>query len=892
MNETAPGTKTHETAETIPPAVLLVDPAGNILLANATATEAGALRGRPFAALFDFDVLAEGPEALAAQWDALRIAAHAGQQEIALKAGTNTGLGHRVLLGLSPSDDGTGNWFATLAQARDDDSAANSRDAVALGAAALVIEAGEEGFFDIDFKAGRCLLSPTWKRLLGYSPSELTDDYGTWTRLLHPEDSGAAPDRLVRKGKGAAHRAFSVEFRMRHRLGHWVWLQATGVQLTEEDGVLERACGFMADVSERKEMEESSQAADERMHSLGGESPLGLFDANFETGEFWLSDSLKRMVGYDPAELPSDAETLLGLLPAEDAEGGLPYWLGALGGTASARTSGSGRLRHRDGCWLPVFVGGHRSYSRTRELARFVGYVCESPPAGDGMSAAGQTPAAIVKGALDTLAEGVLATDPRGRIVLSNLAAERLLGRPREEIDGKTVPDVFRLVHAATGRLLPDDPCEMALATEGPLPLSVQHALAPAKDGTPATPLAWTARAVYGEGPRAEGVVIVFRNPDEMSLTPEELVKANRFEALAMLAGGITHDFNNLLTTILGGISLAKTNRDLEGLDDSEKACMAAKALAKQLLSFAKGSAGVRVVADSREILADSLRIAAAGSSVQTTLEAGDDVPAVQVDRTQILQVFQNLIVNSIQAMPPAPHRGVVAVSAAAATLGEGELEGLPAGDYVRFEVRDNGSGIKPEHLERIWDPFFTTKKQGTGLGLATVLSIVRKHGGQIGLSTATGVGTVFTVYLPVAGTPVETQPRRAPTLRYGTGRILFMDDDPKICAITASMLTSLEYTHDIARNGEDAVKLYRSYFNINRPYDVVIMDLTVIGGMGGEDAFKAMLEIDPDVRAIAASGYDNDDMARRYLDMGFCAYLTKPYRVGDLARVLKAVLG
>ncbi len=264
----------------------------------------------------------------------------------------------------------------------------------------------------------------------------------------------------------------------------------------------------------------------------------------------------------------------------------------------------------------------------------------------------------------------------------------------------------------------------------------------------------------------------------------------------------------------------------------------------------------------------------------------------MQVDRSQILQVFQNLIVNSIQAMPPAPHKGVITLRLDPEVLTEGQMPPLPAGNYLRFEVRDNGNGIKPENLERIWDPFFTTKKHGTGLGLATVLSIVRKHGGQIGVQSELKVGTVFTVFLPAANQPIEVQARRAPSFRYGTGRILFMDDDQKISAITANMLQSLEYKFDLAKNGEEAVKLYRSYLNIGRPYDVVLMDLTVIGGMGGEDAFKAMKELDPDLRAIACSGYDNEDMARRFLDMGFCGYLTKPYRVGDLGKVIKTVIG
>jgi len=242
--------------------------------------------------------------------------------------------------------------------------------------------------------------------------------------------------------------------------------------------------------------------------------------------------------------------------------------------------------------------------------------------------------------------------------------------------------------------------------------------------------------------------------------------------------------------------------------------------------------------------------------------------------------------------MPTAPHKAQVQLRASNTRINAGQIASLPAGEYVEFEVRDNGSGIKPEHLEKIWDPFFTTKKHGTGLGLATVLSIVRKLGGEIGLQSTLGEGTVFSIFLPMADQPVEVQARPAPSLRFGTGRVLFMDDDEHICNLTASMLQSLDYKFDIAKRGEEAIALYKRYLNIGRPYDAVIMDLTVVGGLGGEETFRALHELDPDVRAIVSSGYDNEDMAKQYLEMGFCGYLTKPYRVTDLGKVIKAVLG
>jgi PAS domain S-box-containing protein len=753
----------------------------------------------------------------------------------------------------------------------------------------LLAEKGTAGFFDLQLKAGRVRFTPAWKKILGYADAELPDTLATWHELIHPDDSAAAPDKAGKKLTVGA-RPFNVEFRMKHRRGHWVWIQCVGLQLLNAGGELERVIGLHLDITERKELEESSLANDARMQDLSGAGPLGAFELDFTAQTFWLSPAWKKLLGYTEDELADDLASFTLALPEESAAQGVEPWLFSFAPGQSEFLEPV-RLRGKDGRPVPALLGAHRSLTRKRDLARVVGFICALPGELPATAAGEVLPATLATAAFDVLAEAVLMTDARGKTIFLNAAAARILALAPEQVLGQPVGDVFRLVNRQSGRA-GDDPCDRALAADQPLPLMNTDALAAAVEGAPATPIVWTARATYGGDGKPRGVVIVFRNPDEMGLTPEELVKANRFESLGLLAGGIAHDFNNLLTTILGGVSLAKDNRDYSALDDAEQACTTAKGLTKQLLAFAKGGAGTQSVVATKDILTDTVKIAAAGSTAEVTVEVAEGIEPVLVDRAQILQVFQNLVVNALQAMPPEPHRGRVQLTAANATLAEGQVSPLPAGQYVEFEVRDNGSGIKPEHLEKIFDPFFTTKKHGTGLGLATVLSIVRKHGGQLGLNSVLGVGTAFTVYLPRADRPVDVQARKAPSLRFGTGRVLFMDDDPKISSLTATMLESLDYKYDLAKNGEEAISLYQRYLKIGRPYDAVIMDITVVGGMGGEEAFKALRALDPDVRAIVSSGYDNDDMARRFLDMGFCGYLTKPYRVGELGKVLKTVLG
>jgi two-component system cell cycle sensor histidine kinase/response regulator CckA len=290
-------------------------------------------------------------------------------------------------------------------------------------------------------------------------------------------------------------------------------------------------------------------------------------------------------------------------------------------------------------------------------------------------------------------------------------------------------------------------------------------------------------------------------------------------------------------------------------------------------------------------VVRDAIRVASSGSPVKFETEFEEAAGPVEADRGQLIQIFQNLIINARQAMDD-QYSGIITIRMRNLTLRDDQAAGLAAGDYVQIEVQDNGSGIPEDKIDRIFEPFFTTKKTGTGLGLATVLSIVRKHGGQLGVASTVGSGTTFTVFLPVTEKSLAAAIRRPPSLRFGTGRVLVMDDDKQLCDITRMMLEGLDYKVDVAHKGEDALTLYRRYYAVDRPYDAVLLDLTIVGGMGGEETFRQLREIDSEVRAIVSSGHDNDEMARQFLAAGFCGYLTKPYRVADLSKIIKAIAG
>ena len=872
------------------PALFTLDKDGLILTANDTAlhfwqTTVSQITGTPFTHLFVFDRTSVATAGANAQWALLL--ANTLARTIGCESRLPNNMTLEVGVRIEESQGGSSGYFAVVEDpARHNDS---TPPLLIDSGLALLADEGVVGFFDLNFKARQMYYSPAWKKVLGYTDQELTNNYDSWQRLIHPDDSAAAPDQAPRKPKPGAT-AFSVEMRMLHHDGHYLWVQCLGTQVIGHEGELERVSGIQIDINERKELDEQSQLNDGRLRKLTSNGSLLIFDFDFAHGKYWLSPGWKKLADDSHDEADSELDSFLTALPQAVALRGAEAFFLAPSPDQETFIQAT-VLRGQTPQPLPVLIGAHRQLTRKGGLSRAVGFCCPLPAELNANLAAISTlpiPAALVADTLASVSEAIIVADSRGRIVFLNQQAERLTGCKLSNALGTPMADIFRLSKRTSG-LADADALDLALAASDHSPLCASHALQ-AADGK-LRPIVWNVRQILSRDNQTEGIIVVFRDPEEMKLTPEELITINRWESLGVIAGGISHDFNNLLTTILGGISHAKDNNDNSYLADSERACLAAKALTKQLLAAAKGGGGTTSqVISPADLLEEAVRLARAGATANISLTAPNTVAPIRVNHAQIMQVFQNLIINALQAVPATG--GKISLTAENIKLGEGEMAPLPAGNYVAIEIKDNGAGIAQENLEKIFEQFFTTKKHGTGLGLSTVRSIVRKHGGQIRVSSKVGEGTVFRILLPQADQPAEAETRRSPILRTGTGRVLLMDDDPDISRLAAGMLASLDYKYDVARNGEDAIALYNRYLKVGRPYDIVILDLTVIGGMGGEEAFRKLKEIDKDVRAIVCSGYDSDEMARQYMEMGFVGYLSKPFRLGDLARAIKGVLG
>jgi two-component system, cell cycle sensor histidine kinase and response regulator CckA len=372
-----------------------------------------------------------------------------------------------------------------------------------------------------------------------------------------------------------------------------------------------------------------------------------------------------------------------------------------------------------------------------------------------------------------------------------------------------------------------------------------------------------------------------------------ELQRSSRLESLGILAGGIAHDFNNVLTVIMGNLALAKLDSsDLRvvgrWLSAAEQGVMRARDLTLQLLTFAKGGDPVRKAVVLSEIVREAAEFALHGSKALCEFRFADDLWPADVDKGQIGQVVQNIVINALQAMPDG---GIIRINLHNVDVAAGFWPGLGAGRFLKLSIADNGQGIDPEHLPRIFDPYFTTKQQGSGLGLATVYSIVNKHLGRIEVHSTVGEGTTFDVWLPAAQRPPDPAipPETMPVRQHG--RVLVMDDEQTIRESAAALLERVGLETQAVSDGAAVLREYAVAKEAGRPYDVVILDLTVPGGMGGRETIEKLREIDPQVRAIVSSGYSRDPVLAQYRDHGFLGIVPKPYDLHELVKVVHTVI-
>jgi len=771
----------------------------------------------------------------------------------------------------------------------------------------LIAVAGPEGRFK--------LVNPAWERTLGYTTEELCSR--PFLDFVHPEDRDLTRREIGGMSPGGASPEF--ENRYLHKDGSARVLSWTGTKVPE--GLL---YWVGRDVTQRKRNEEAlrriSRAAIDFVRLepggdvyefIGGHlaellpGTVVVVNAYQEEGGMLETRSI---LGLEPAVLERVGRMLGAVLPGIFFQE-IPK--------AVRDKLFSGRLQELEGGLEEVFF--HRvPASVCREIEALVGLrgaysigfkrggdlfgnvslfpLSDDPPNREIVEtfvnqasivldrrradAEVRAAAAQWQRTFDSISDAVSLVDLDGVVLRSNRAMARLVGRPQEEVVGGRC---WELVHGAGARF---EECpihrmrgsrqkEQTVLTRGDRTLEIT--VDPILD------------------PRGEpvGAVHIVSDVTERLRMEEEVATAQKLRSVGVLAGGIAHDFNNILAIIWGNISLAKITLDpaeaaYRNLEQAEKGALRAKELSQKLLTFSKGGVPVRRQVRVESLLREAARDAASGSRVRAVLDFQEGLWAVHADEGQIREVFRNLILNAVQATPG---EGVVEVRAENAETGGPECAAAAPGPCVRVQVRDRGVGIPREDITRVFDPYFTTKQQGNGLGLAVAYSVVAKHDGHIGVESEPGRGSVFTVLLPALE---PGQPASGPGGRPAPAaarRVLVMDDEKMLRELVKEMLEHLGYQAELAADGGEALACYEESLKAGAPFDAVILDLTVPGGLGGREVIGRLREMDPGVRAIVSSGYSGDPVLARHEAHGFRGMIQKPCSLANLRAALEKVL-
>ncbi len=493
---------------------------------------------------------------------------------------------------------------------------------------------------------------------------------------------------------------------------------------------------------------------------------------------------------------------------------------------------------------------------------------------------------------LASIDEGVITTDTAGRVTGLNPVAQRLTGWDAGQALGRDIESVYHVVENADGRPL-ENPVRSILAGRNDAEPGGADKVLIRRDGgdvridDDCAPLRLTGGEILG-------AVLVFRDIGRQRALEDEMRRRERLESIGILAGGIAHDFNNVLVVMLGNLNIARrraqgNQRVVECLTEAEGAVARARELTGQLLTFSRGGAPIKSWMDIRPVVDDAARFALSGTGRECLRTFAPDTWPAEIDPTQIGQVVQNLVLNAHQATP-----GTEPVRVSVRNLAPAESSELPIGGerHVCIEVTDSGTGISPDVADHVFDPYFTTRDGGTGLGLATAFSIVERHGGHIAVESRPGAGSRFLVTLPASdredrgGLGSLTPPRG--TALSARGSVLVMDDDPAVLDIAGRMLLEIGYGFEGAADGREAAALYRERLEAGAPFDAVILDANIPGGVGGLETARLIRGIDGAARLLVSSGYSEDPVMAEWRAHGFDGVLAKPYELDRLDRALR----
>ncbi len=782
-----------------------------------------------------------------------------------------------------------------------------------------LFESAVEGVYECAADGTFRAVNPAFARMLGHaSPAEMIETVGNGRGVYRLR--GRRREFLEALGTNDTVADFQSEAMCAD--GSTKWISENVRAIRNVQGDLLYLQGFVSDITERRRAESALRASEERYRVLFEHSPVAIVEYDYRSIGLWLNDlraagvkDLDRYMIENPEALSSSLHRIVpaGMNEAvvklvggrskqevaermdwiftEDAylarqRAFVAIWKGV------NQIEGELTLRAIDGTprlvyyrwWLPVRAGKLDFEWTQLMLVDLTG--------AKHAEAALATERERLSVTLRAMAESVVTTNTDGIIQFINHAAEELVGWKFGSAIGHPIEDVVMMRHQKSQAAVMLPRVE-ALAQHKVVDLP-QHTTLVDRQGT-ARLVEGRCAPMFDDKDAPMGVVLVLRDIGERARLENEILRASKLESVGILAGGIAHDFNNILTVVMGNLTLAQldiaaNSKTARWLGEAERGAMRARDLTQQLLTFAKGGDPVRSAVRLPEVVRDSAAFALHGSKVSCEVDVTPDLWPADIDKGQIGQVVQNLVINAVQAMPEG---GKIRARLRNHSGAIGFNGDTPRNDgrFVCISITDTGTGIRPEHLARIFDPYFTTKQSGSGLGLATVYSIIRKHQGHIEVESEIGKGTTFNMWLPAAAAaPVAPPPGGALPDRL-SGRVLFMDDEETIRRMAQALLVRLGFEVVTVSDGAAAVSTYAEALSSGQPFRVVVMDLTVPGGMGGRQAMEELLKIDSGVRAIVSSGYSSDPVLANHRAHGFRGVVAKPYRIADLARVLRTVI-